>query len=161
MVISSLCCLEADDKLSMSPDAGSGDQLPMCIGGADDKLSMSLAAGDQLPICLGDADDNLSISLAAGGSGDRFSFLINRMPQRSIRSLYFGVVTASVIADTEDFSETLARIYQATRGHISEDCTLRVCRCQQKKHLYLRVVVLNTATPFQPFCKLMYFFFRN
>ena len=86
VVISSLCCLEADDKLSMSPDAGSGDQLPMCIGGADDKLSMSLAAGDQLPICLGDADDNLSISLAAGGSGDRFSFLINRMPQRSIRS---------------------------------------------------------------------------
>jgi len=57
----------------MSLAAGSGDQLPMCLGDADDKLSLSLAAGklslslaagsgDQLPMCLGDADDKLSVT---------------------------------------------------------------------------------------------------
>jgi len=96
------------------------------FGEADDKLSMSLAAGsgDQLPMCLDDADDKLSISLAAGGGGDRFSFLTDRIPQRTVRSLYSGAATASVVVDAEDFSEHLAHIYQATRGHISSSVQL-------------------------------------
>lgn len=60
---------------------GGGDQLPMCLGDADDKLSVSLAAGsgDQLPMCFDDADDKFSIFLAAvGGGGERFSFLTDR-----------------------------------------------------------------------------------
>jgi hypothetical protein len=35
-VISSLCLGDAGDKLSVSLAAGSSDQLPMCLGDADD-----------------------------------------------------------------------------------------------------------------------------
>jgi hypothetical protein len=121
----------------------------MCLGDADNKLSMSLAAGsgDQLPMFVGDADDKLSISLAAGGGSNRLSFLTDRIPQRTVRSLYFGAVTASVVVDAEDFSENLAHIYQAARAHISSSVQLpkKSCmpQCSSIKYRYTLSTILQ------------------
>jgi hypothetical protein len=59
---------------------------------------MSLAAGDgdHFLVCLGEADDKLSVSLAAdGGGGDRFSFLTDREYHSELYCRTWGCLSVS------------------------------------------------------------------